>query len=112
MKVGRNDPCPCGSGKKHKHCCLGREERGSQSRAVGVALAIDWLGQRHRKALTRALDVGLNRARWTPRQWPNFGTNLATASPQRSPRQQGRLDLIAGVHRPRDRWSIAGKATG
>ncbi len=21
-KVGRNDPCPCGSGKKHKHCCL------------------------------------------------------------------------------------------
>jgi uncharacterized protein len=21
-KVGRNDPCPCGSGKKHKKCCL------------------------------------------------------------------------------------------
>ena len=20
-KVGRNDPCPCGSGKKSKHCC-------------------------------------------------------------------------------------------
>ncbi len=20
-KVGRNDPCPCGSGKKHKNCC-------------------------------------------------------------------------------------------
>ncbi|HIU26722.1 MAG TPA: SEC-C domain-containing protein, partial [Candidatus Copromorpha excrementigallinarum] len=19
--VGRNDPCPCGSGKKYKHCC-------------------------------------------------------------------------------------------
>lgn len=19
--VGRNDPCPCGSGKKHKKCC-------------------------------------------------------------------------------------------
>jgi preprotein translocase subunit SecA len=19
-KVGRNDPCPCGSGKKYKHC--------------------------------------------------------------------------------------------
>jgi len=24
MKVGRNDPCPCGSGKKYKYCC-GRE---------------------------------------------------------------------------------------
>jgi uncharacterized protein YecA (UPF0149 family) len=22
--VGRNDPCPCGSGKKYKHCCLRR----------------------------------------------------------------------------------------
>ncbi|HVG94797.1 MAG TPA: SEC-C metal-binding domain-containing protein [Planctomycetota bacterium] len=21
-KIGRNDPCPCGSGKKYKHCCL------------------------------------------------------------------------------------------
>ena len=21
-KVGRNQPCPCGSGRKHKHCCL------------------------------------------------------------------------------------------
>nr|WP_246516611.1 SEC-C metal-binding domain-containing protein [Salicibibacter cibarius] len=20
-KIGRNDPCPCGSGKKHKKCC-------------------------------------------------------------------------------------------
>ncbi len=23
-KVGRNDPCPCGSGKKHKKCCEGK----------------------------------------------------------------------------------------
>ncbi len=22
MKIGRNDPCTCGSGKKYKHCCL------------------------------------------------------------------------------------------
>ena len=21
-KVGRNDPCPCGSGKKYKKCCM------------------------------------------------------------------------------------------
>lgn len=24
MKVGRNDPCPCGSGKKFKRCHLGQ----------------------------------------------------------------------------------------
>lgn len=23
-KVGRNDPCPCGSGKKYKQCCLNK----------------------------------------------------------------------------------------
>jgi len=22
-KIGRNDPCPCGSGKKYKKCCMG-----------------------------------------------------------------------------------------
>jgi tetratricopeptide (TPR) repeat protein len=25
-KTGRNDPCPCGSGKKFKQCCLRKEE--------------------------------------------------------------------------------------
>jgi len=22
VKIGRNEPCPCGSGKKYKKCCL------------------------------------------------------------------------------------------
>ena len=25
-KVGRNDPCPCGSGRKYKHCCLEKDD--------------------------------------------------------------------------------------
>jgi tetratricopeptide (TPR) repeat protein len=25
-KTGRNDPCPCGSGKKYKRCCLDQDE--------------------------------------------------------------------------------------
>ncbi|MEE9287487.1 MAG: SEC-C metal-binding domain-containing protein, partial [Gammaproteobacteria bacterium] len=24
MHIGRNDPCPCGSGRKYKKCCLGK----------------------------------------------------------------------------------------
>lgn len=24
QKIGRNDPCPCGSGKKYKHCCMNK----------------------------------------------------------------------------------------
>jgi hypothetical protein len=26
MKIGRNDPCPCGSGKKYKKCCFEKDE--------------------------------------------------------------------------------------
>jgi hypothetical protein len=28
-KIGRNDPCPCGSGLKYKKCCMGKESLGS-----------------------------------------------------------------------------------
>ena len=28
-QVGRNDPCPCGSGKKFKKCCLGKQRSSS-----------------------------------------------------------------------------------
>jgi len=31
MKIGRNDPCPCGSGKKYKKCCLNKQ---SSSQAI------------------------------------------------------------------------------
>lgn len=26
VKIGRNDPCPCGSGKKYKNCCVNKKE--------------------------------------------------------------------------------------
>ena len=26
MKIGRNDPCPCGSGQKYKKCCSAKDE--------------------------------------------------------------------------------------
>ncbi|NCP78894.1 MAG: zinc chelation protein SecC, partial [Desulfuromonadales bacterium] len=31
--IGRNEPCPCGSGRKYKKCCLLKEEsRASRQR--------------------------------------------------------------------------------
>lgn len=32
-KIGRNQPCPCGSGRKYKHCCRTAEEMARQSSA-------------------------------------------------------------------------------
>ncbi|MDT8305612.1 MAG: SEC-C metal-binding domain-containing protein [Anaerolineae bacterium] len=31
-KVGRNDPCPCGSGKKYKHCHMRQDAKGASRR--------------------------------------------------------------------------------
>lgn len=37
-KTGRNDPCPCGSGKKYKRCCLEKDQQAeSEARAAGQA---------------------------------------------------------------------------
>ena len=39
--VGRNDPCPCGSGKKYKKCCFGTVRVGS----IGPEIALPGIGQ-------------------------------------------------------------------
>jgi tetratricopeptide (TPR) repeat protein len=39
-KVGRNEPCPCGSGKKYKRCCLAKQTR-SLEEPIHVVLEID-----------------------------------------------------------------------
>ncbi|NOX25549.1 MAG: hypothetical protein GXP59_05450 [Deltaproteobacteria bacterium] len=30
-KIGRNDPCPCGSGQKYKRCCLDKQEANAET---------------------------------------------------------------------------------
>lgn len=59
--TGRNDPCPCGSGKKYKRCCLEKEQRGTspqsgQSGAPGIA--IGWLWDNHENLVQEAIDYG------------------------------------------------------
>ena len=34
MSISRNDPCPCGSGKKYKKCCLGSAKGGGAQSAL------------------------------------------------------------------------------
>ncbi len=43
-KVGRNDPCPCGSGRKYKKCCLPRERQGRERRASPAHAGPDFQG--------------------------------------------------------------------
>jgi len=37
MKIGRNDPCPCGSGKKYKKCCLDKQRAEISSSQDGAS---------------------------------------------------------------------------
>lgn len=44
-RVNRNDPCPCGSGKKYKNCCL-RRDRFGLSRELSLSQAEAYLMNR------------------------------------------------------------------
>ena len=53
-KVQRNDPCPCGSGKKYKKCCMLKERDLSVVRAGNrevVQEAVQWVGLKYGDAL-------------------------------------------------------------
>jgi tetratricopeptide (TPR) repeat protein len=39
IKTGRNDPCPCGSGKKYKQCCLRKEEEAEREALTALSQA-------------------------------------------------------------------------
>lgn len=51
-KLGRNDPCPCGSGKKHKKCCLTKE--------VAPVASLNW--QRMRRTEGELIPILLKHA--------------------------------------------------
>lgn len=78
-KVNRNDPCPCGSGKKYKRCCFLRERDLSVVRAgnrEAVQDAVTWITQQHGDAL----------ARWVEQVWfagcdQHERRGIATADP-------------------------------
>ena len=52
-KIGRNEPCPCGSGKKYKKCCLEKEKA---------------------KAFLTPVQKGKRHIRWLPEEVQGFST--------------------------------------
>ncbi|MBV9415186.1 MAG: SEC-C domain-containing protein [Solirubrobacterales bacterium] len=53
-KTGRNDPCPCGSGKKYKKCCLPTHEAEQRQRAAEQQAERDKRTAEHRASLRAA----------------------------------------------------------
>lgn len=60
MKVGRNQPCPCGSGKKYKKCCLPKEEA-EQGQVDHTGYGRKKLRDTEEKLLSMLIDYGRER---------------------------------------------------
>ena len=39
-KISRNEPCPCGSGKKYKSCCVGKTAVGKKSYRLPLIITL------------------------------------------------------------------------
>ena len=46
-KPGRNDPCPCGSGRKYKRCCLEKDQLAERAALAETAAARAAAAARH-----------------------------------------------------------------
>lgn len=62
-KTGRNDPCPCGSGKKFKKCC--------EAKMIGgrfMATKVDAEASQHIKKTVNMASLFQNRLAQTPKK--------------------------------------------
>ncbi len=63
-KIGRNQPCPCGSGKKHKHCCrtveqVQQQTAGRQESRVTLSHAIERIQKAAAKRKEEFFELGV-----------------------------------------------------
>lgn len=60
-KTGRNEPCPCGSGKKYKKCCLEHDQAAASRRREASTTApatLDWLAAKFPEQVRAAVEEG------------------------------------------------------
>jgi len=100
-KINRNDPCPCGSGKKYKKCCEIKDQERRKKKFEGTrGLRVNPLVQQNTpvrslashviKALTAPLEE--KRKKEEPKS-----TEEAAAPPETKPRSYGSLEELIGI---------------
>ena len=95
-RVGRNDKCPCGSGKKHKHCC-GTETPGNSlaSRVMMGVVVVMLLGAAYAGFNALTSDPSSS----TPGPGKVWSRNTATTTDPTSESRDERSRLGAGSAR-------------
>jgi len=54
-RIGRNDSCPCGSGKKYKKCCIEKDRLRMQESSSVAGLTMDELREQREQHLTKKM---------------------------------------------------------
>lgn len=104
-RIGRNEPCPCGSGRKYKQCHGGgsaTDAAASTTHEGALARALEWLANRHAKAMQReSMDLLLEDL------WPQDGPHPEDVDPQAMSLMLANLDewmLAEGEIEIRKHW--------
>jgi SEC-C motif len=81
MRVGRNELCPCGSGKKYKNCCATKDAHASSRGMIGLLSVI---------AVIAAVGIfaAVSRRGTKPAPRPTAGGGAASAPATTTPRPQ------------------------
>jgi tetratricopeptide (TPR) repeat protein len=87
MKIGRNDPCPCNSGKKYKKCCLNLNNNGRRlEKLTDIDLEIEKAGrlslEHDKECIEKSIIILssiLNDKKLTEDQFVNATLSLVTA---------------------------------
>lgn len=86
-KPGRNDPCPCGSGKKYKNCCLGKPPTLKLKHRVSVLSAKKDSGVQGPNLMNRAFGDAIEVA-------PSENLLFTEAFPESSPPPPGEVSPL------------------
>lgn len=78
----RNDPCPCGSGKKYKRCCLGKDQAAERDEALGLdgrvtLRVLRWVEERAPEQVATLIDGFLPPSLADSGEGKGFVVNLA-----------------------------------
>src|SRR5262249_8662250 len=92
-KISRNDPCPCGSGKKFKHCCINKGIDWDARKAAPVRSVLPAVPRRRPASLADIAFLGafgvvdsrlkeMARADQEPARWKSLVEALTDAIPE------------------------------
>lgn len=78
-KIGRNDPCPCGSGKKYKQCCMQKQSTPKGKKKFTAKLISSGGMKKEEDLSKRLMQSEVNLMERT------FGRSIAEASEENKP---------------------------